>query len=561
MPNPLTLRNLVLNNGSRSSLLNGLVAYWKLSEASDGGGPITRYDSQGSNHLTDINTCPSGPGKLGSCASFTRANTEELQIDDNSDLSTGNIDFTLSAWIYLMADTNAICVSKSSGDATSGYEYAIGYVTASKKFAFTIGNGTNIQNIACDDFGAVSLNAWYLVIGWHDKTLGKIYIQVNNTTATGADRTLTPADTNKKFRIGGNQTYLTGRIGPVGFWKRLLSVNEKASLWNNGKGIDYPFRSARFFFQYLETLVDSVDMMANGTIIAGSVATIKKSVNGGATWTDIYTVPGSPTQIRRVFVDSRDYIYVSGYGQASDWGIYRSIDGGANFTLVLSTDCAIWAFDEDASGNLYAGDYGGTASGQMRIWKSTDGGANWVQKYSNDRGVGQNDHTHDIRIDPANGYIYATTGDTTPDILLRSTDAGENWDIIYSGVRLLPISFKGGYVYIGADLNGADSKIYRFQDTGGASVVPEVAYTPPLGYGEFIFSSAEDSSGNIYFGAADGTATRKGLFKFDGVNWSIVLDVPNGQEGFHWLSRHNTRGGFIIAGFGALRNAIIIYPG
>jgi hypothetical protein len=306
--------------------------------------------------------------------------------------------------------------------------------------------------------------------------------------------------------------------------------------------------------------IDSADVMSDGTIIAGIGATVKKSTNGGANWTDIYTIPGSPTQTRRTFVDSRGYIYVSGYNCSSADGLYRSIDGGANFTkvLALDTQCCIWGMDEDAGGNLYAGEYSLNSAGAMQIWKSADG-ETWVQKFSKSDGAGYDEHhIHDLRVDPSNGWIYASSGDGTTDILLRSKDAGETWATIYDGVRLLALEFKDGYVYIGTDLSPITSnEIKRFQDAGGASVTPETAYTMPAGYQMYLFSSAKDKNGDVYFGAADGVNTYFGLFKFDGSVWSVPIRVTSTEEGFHWLSRHNQHGK-IYAGFGSLRLGMAI---
>src|SRR5206468_1328963 len=37
--------------------------------------------------------------------------------------------------------------------------------------------------------------------------------------------------------------YLDGRLDGVGFWKRVLTANERADLFNGGVGVEYPFTS------------------------------------------------------------------------------------------------------------------------------------------------------------------------------------------------------------------------------------------------------------------------------------------------------------------------------
>ena len=76
-------------------LTDGLVSCWDLDEASG-----TRYDAYGTNDLTDYNTVGQAAGVNGYAGSFISANSEYLAHSDNADLSTGNIDFTVMAWVY-----------------------------------------------------------------------------------------------------------------------------------------------------------------------------------------------------------------------------------------------------------------------------------------------------------------------------------------------------------------------------------------------------------------------------------------------------------------------------
>lgn len=313
--------------------------------------------------------------------------------------------------------------------------------------------------------------------------------------------------------------------------------------------------------------LDSADVMSDGSIIAGYIDTIKKSTDGGANWTDIYTIPGNPTICYRVFVDSRDYIFVSSLpATGTAGGLYRSIDGGANFTKVLAmaNDCLVWGMDEDANGKLFIGEYSANDQGTMQIWKSTDSGANWVQKYVTAKNhAGEEHHVHDLRIDPRNGYIYATTGDEAPEEMWRSVDGGENWTDIYNGdpYRLLAISFKGNTVYVGTDV--AANEIYSFTDdgTGNPQVFNANLWVLDISYNAYLFSSAEDDKGNIYFGAYYFGATppdKCGLYKFDGTDWHLIEYVEAANpSGFFGMSRHN-RSGKIYCGFGASRVGMVI---
>lgn len=298
--------------------------------------------------------------------------------------------------------------------------------------------------------------------------------------------------------------------------------------------------------------------MSNGDVVCSVGNQLKKSTDEGATWGDIGALPASfDTPLLRTFVDSRDYIFTSGLNSnAAESGLYRSTDGGANFSRVLATveDCGVWGIDEDASGNLYAGEYSRNSAGSMKIWKSTDAGANWTLKYSYTGGTYDERHIHDLRVSP-NGYIYAPTGDekTSNIRLLRSADAGETWDIIYQGaLQFVPITFMGGYVYLGSDggyqIN--EQGAYRIPDDGSASVTPEIVGACRLGYNSYFLTGSNDTT-DILFGQVDGafgaTDQKHILYAFNGYNWIEVLELPAAVRGFINISRHTHNGNFYVA--------------
>ncbi len=284
----------------------------------------------------------------------------------------------------------------------------------------------------------------------------------------------------------------------------------------------------------------------SGNIYAGKQANLYKSIDGGVSWSQIYTIPGTPTQTRRVFCDSRNYVFVSGYASTIP-GLYRSVNGAGSFTKVITmdADCCVWGMDEDASGNLYVGEYSRAGAGSMRMWKSTDGGENWVEKYSNERGGASADHVHDVRVDPNTGYVYAVVGDGVTDTILRSTDAGENWlAISTAGTQLTAIAFDGTYVYVGTDVS-SNNKIYRFTDNGGASVTLNEVYDYPEGSDVQVYCAGE-SGNKVFFGTWERAQIATIIQSSNGTDWTVAYSDPNtdGSSGYWAVSRHARSGVF-----------------
>jgi len=225
--------------GAPSSLLDGLVSYWKLDEASG-----TREDTPGSNDLTDNNTVGSAAGILGNAASFVAANSEYLSHTDNAPLSTGDIDFTFAYWVNL--NNNNTRMTLVGKDVAGGREYELNF--NSTRFEFDVFNGVDTQlgQVANNNLGLPSTGTWYFLVVWHDATANTVNIAANAGTANVAATSGAVGDGNATFNLGrrsyaGNESYLDGFLDEVGFWKRVLTTAERACLYGGGTPPAYPF--------------------------------------------------------------------------------------------------------------------------------------------------------------------------------------------------------------------------------------------------------------------------------------------------------------------------------
>lgn len=222
-----------------TDLTNSLISYWTLDEVSTGAAPVTRNDSFGTNHLTDNNTTASAAGKISDAGSFVAINSEYLSCASNASLQTGDIDFTVSAWVnYTDLVGGKILLSKWNALG----EWRLGSLGTGSSFDFIVGDGAT--SAAVTSGTVATAGAWYFVVVWHDSTLNTINIQVNDGATVSAVWTTGLSSTAFDFEIGAQASGITcfnGLIDEVGFWKRLLTATERTALYNSGVGLSYPF--------------------------------------------------------------------------------------------------------------------------------------------------------------------------------------------------------------------------------------------------------------------------------------------------------------------------------
>lgn len=220
------------------ALVDDLVAYWSLDEASG-----NAIDAHGSNDLTDTNTVGAATGKVSGARDFERDNSEQFSLASNAALQSGDIDFTITAWVNLESKAGDMQIVTKYGNAVN--EYAILYQSGgspSDRFRFYF--GTSFSNVAATTLGSPSTGTWYFICAWHDSTANTINISVNNG-ATNSQGSITASSAgNATFRIGNRDSvseFFDGLIDEVGYWKRVLTSDERTELYNSGNGRDYSY--------------------------------------------------------------------------------------------------------------------------------------------------------------------------------------------------------------------------------------------------------------------------------------------------------------------------------
>lgn len=214
---------------------DNLISWWKLDEASG-----NAIDAHGANDLTDTNTVGAAAGKVNGARDFESGSIEYFTIADNTDLSTGDIDFTICGWVNSESGGQQGVVGKWDPVGTNR-EYLFIHDTAPEKLEFWVSNnGTTVTTVEWSS--SASLATWYFVVCWHDATSNTINIQVDNGTVVSQAHTTGVFNGTAPFRIGnisGVDLAFDGLIDEVGFWKRVLTAGERTTLYNAGAGVSY----------------------------------------------------------------------------------------------------------------------------------------------------------------------------------------------------------------------------------------------------------------------------------------------------------------------------------
>ena len=231
-----------------TNLLSGLIAYWKLEEASG-----TRYDSHGSYDLTENVGIDDGVGVKGNCAvsNSTYNDGRSLTISPSPYDSVG-ASWSLSFWMstndsnddtfhmfpnawgncvlfeILTIDGNKVFQGRLWKDNESGE-------TSTDISKSEVYDGGFVHVAITHDLSTKTVRVYYDGIEERVVTYTTSLNPVNGTESADANTILSmfAGDTDGTNYAG------PGKLDEVGIWERAITAAEVSALYNNGSGITY----------------------------------------------------------------------------------------------------------------------------------------------------------------------------------------------------------------------------------------------------------------------------------------------------------------------------------
>lgn len=206
--------------------LTNLISHWALDDLSD---------AHGENALTNNGGVAFADGKLDDGATFD-GDDDSLSCASNAGLAVDDESFTFCAWVKSsnLSLPNAVAGKWSSPGAPEWN------LTLSSTSARLAGPSASVDS----DLDAFDTGVWYFLCAWYDHAGQTLNVQVNGgavaSAASGGSITATEAD----FVIGDVASGIdpmVGQIDSASFWKRVLTADERAELYNGGDGLAYPF--------------------------------------------------------------------------------------------------------------------------------------------------------------------------------------------------------------------------------------------------------------------------------------------------------------------------------
>ena len=270
-----------------SSLLSGLISYWKLDEQSFIY-KVPAYDAGGGGNNGTNNHCWGATGKINS-AYFFDGISSMVDMGNPPNLSLTSAG-TVSCWVnFTQGLPSGDEVIFEKADAVHELDgYAMFYQKETNAFQFMIANGTS-HTIYSAGSGLIPNTWYYVVCTWNGTT---VITYLNGSLVSNTSQSYNCVSNVYDFALGANlptnSAYFSGTIDEVGVWSRAVSATEAATLYNSGTGNQFPFPGKGGTAPIANAGPNQLlSAGTNSTTLAGSGQAIYPLTTTGYSWTQI----------------------------------------------------------------------------------------------------------------------------------------------------------------------------------------------------------------------------------------------------------------------------------
>lgn len=231
---------------AESTLLNDLVAYWKLDEAT--GTRVMTAGSCTACDMTQTGTVTGVTGKLGDAANTNGVgNNLEANYDASQQFSTA---ISVAFWVNRHTNSGAYKPALRIGENPGGEFFSIGDAQGIGAVYHLCTVSSNTGALSATFIATAVLDVWEFIQCYYDPADKKTYIRKNDgawtAAATALVGTFGPQSSGQVcINADGNACTSTGAVNididAVGWWNRLLTTAEWDGLYNSGAGLEYPW--------------------------------------------------------------------------------------------------------------------------------------------------------------------------------------------------------------------------------------------------------------------------------------------------------------------------------
>ena len=226
----------------RRAVADDLTCYWPMDDASGAAAANAVDANDASCDLANNASVGSATGVVSNARDFESADTDYLSAGDSAILSLGaDTAFSFAFWMNAESVTGfRMPIIHKGAFGASDDEYLVEFDDSAGAFRFLVGDGATFGNVT--ETQPSTANAHFVVV-WHDPTADTVNIAINNdATPASAAWSSGTQNTASAFQIGkavGSGAAFDGWLDEVGFWKKVLTSDERTWLYNSGSGRSY----------------------------------------------------------------------------------------------------------------------------------------------------------------------------------------------------------------------------------------------------------------------------------------------------------------------------------